>query len=134
MGDYQHSATVRTDAASLFEYLADVNRLPDYFEGMVSVESTGQYTVHTVAQVEGQRREGEAWLEIDTSSRSMRWGTEGDNQYHGELEVAEAGDGQSTVTVSLHTERADGPGVRAGLEQTLANIKRQIEGRSTNPA
>lgn len=49
---------MRTDAASLFEYLADVNRLPDCFEGMVSVESTGQHTVHTVARVEGQRREG----------------------------------------------------------------------------
>ncbi|TQL91136.1 hypothetical protein [Pseudonocardia kunmingensis] len=40
----------------------------------------------------------------------------------------------SEVTVRLHTERADGPGIRAGLEQTLATIKREIEGRTTDPA
>lgn len=134
MGDYQHAATVRTGAGSLYDYLTDVNHLPDYFEGMVSVESAGQGAVHVVAQVEGQRREGEAWFELDEQARTMRWGSEGDNQYHGELEVTDAGDGQSTVTVSLHTQRADGPGIRAGLEQTLANIKRQVEGRSTHPA
>ncbi|WP_175454962.1 SRPBCC family protein [Actinopolyspora saharensis] len=134
MGDYQHSATVRTSPQELFDYLADVNNLPKYFEGMVSAESTGSRAVHVVSQVEGQRREGEAWMETDTQARTMRWGTEGPNQYHGELDVTDAGDGQATVTVTLHTERADGPGIRAGLEQTLATIKRQVEGRSTESA
>jgi hypothetical protein len=36
--------------------------------------------------------------------------------------------------VRLHTERADGPGIRAGLEQTLASIKQQVEGSSTDLA
>ena len=55
------------------------------------------------------------------------------NGYHGELEVASADSG-SRVAVRLHTERADGPGIRAGLEQTLASIKQQVEGSSTDPA
>ncbi|MFC7659677.1 hypothetical protein ACFQV8_29515 [Pseudonocardia benzenivorans] len=40
--------------------------------------------------------------------------------------------GDATVTVRLHTERADGPGIRAGLEQTLAEIKTAVEGTSTS--
>jgi hypothetical protein len=36
------------------------------------------------------------------------------------------------VVVRLHTERADGPGIRAGLEQTPASIKQAVEGSSTD--
>jgi hypothetical protein len=56
------------------------------------------------------------------------------NNYRGEMAVTDAGAGTSTVTVTLHTERADGPGIRAGLEQTLATIKRQVERRSSECA
>lgn len=48
----------------------------------------------------------------------MRWGSPGPNDYQGELTVT--GNGGSTLTVTLNTERADGPGIRAGLETTLA--------------
>ncbi|HEY2190900.1 MAG TPA: hypothetical protein VGH76_01175 [Actinomycetospora sp.] len=34
----------------------------------------------------------------------------------------------------MHTEHADGPGIRAGLEQTLANLKAQLDGSSTESA
>lgn len=132
MGDYQHAATVRCEPDDLFDYLADSRRLPDYFEAMITAEPAGDQAVRVVAEVEGQRREGEAWLQHDTQARTMRWGAEGAHNYHGELAITDDGTGQSTVTVTLHTERADGPGIRAGLEQTLANIKRQIEGSSTN--
>lgn len=134
MGDYQHSTAVSTSPSVLFDYLADVHTLPHYFEGMVAAEPAGPGAVTVVAQVEGQRREGEAWMELDEQARRMRWGSEGPNQYHGELEVREDDNGHATVTVSLHTERADGPAIRAGLEQTLANIKRLVEGHSTEPA
>ncbi|WP_158546702.1 SRPBCC family protein [Halopolyspora algeriensis] len=131
MGDYEHSATVRTSPSALFDYLSEVRNLPEYFEGMVSAESVGAGAVHVVAEVEGERREGEAWMETDEGARTMRWGSEGPNRYRGELRVTGEGDDSATVTVTLHTERADGPGIRSGLEATLANIKRHVEGRST---
>lgn len=64
----------------------------------------------------------------------MHWGSEGPNNYHGDLQVTDAGTEGATVTVTLHTEHADGPGIRAGSERTLANIKRLFEGSSTEPA
>ena len=131
MGDYEHSATVRHDADRLFEYLAEIGNLPMYFEAMITAEQTGGSEVRVVADVEGERREGTAWLRADRQKRAMSWGSEGANNYHGELQIADNGDDSATVRVTLHTVRADGPGIRAGLEQTLANIKRQVEGSST---
>ncbi|MFB9565468.1 SRPBCC family protein [Saccharopolyspora hordei] len=134
MGDYEHWTTLRCDADTLFRYLADVGNLPRYFDSMDSAEDMGGEEVDVVAEVEGQRREGHAWFHTDPETRTMRWRSEGPNGYHGELQVTDAGDEGATVTVTLHTERADGPAIRAGLERTLANIKQQVEGSSTEPA
>jgi uncharacterized protein YndB with AHSA1/START domain len=136
MGDYEHTATVSADPEALFRYLADVHNLPDYFAAMEEAEPTGEHVadgeeVHVVADVEGTRREGDAWMSVDDAARTLRWGSEGPNGYHGELQVSPMEHG-SQVAVRLHTERADGPGIRAGLEQTLASIKRQVEGSSTD--
>ncbi|MEK6438409.1 SRPBCC family protein [Pseudonocardia sp. T1-2H] len=138
MGDYEHSTTVATDPDSLFRYLSDVHNLPNYFSAMRDAEPTGKdasdaghpgaQEIHVVAEVEGKRREGEAWFEADERTRALRWGSESRNGYHGELAVNGAAEGESEVVVSLHTEHADGPAVRAGLEETLAEIKRTVEG------
>lgn len=138
MGDYEHTATVSADPDALFRYLADVHHLPDYFAAMREAEPTGEHPdgaeeVHVVAEVEGTRREGDAWMAVDDGQRTLRWGSEGPNGYHGELQVSPASSG-AEVAVRLHTERADGPGIRAGLEQTLASIKQAVEGSSTDKA
>lgn len=136
MGDYEHTATVAADPDALFDYLSDVHHLPDYFTAMRDAEPTGEHVaegeeVHVVADVEGTRREGDAWIDADEERRTLRWGSEGPNAYHGELQVSPDGDG-SEVAVRLHTERADGEAIRKGLQETLATIKQQVEGGSTS--
>jgi len=85
-----------------------------------------------VANIEGERYEGTAWMHADADARSLRWGAERTSGYHGELFVTGIGDTASRVTVTLHTERADGPGIRAGLEQTLADLERVLDGSGTD--
>ena len=125
MGDYEHTATVSADPDALFRYLADVHNLPDYFAAMQEAEPTGEHA--------DGGEEGEAWFSVDAGARTLAWGSEGPNSYRGELQVSPADSG-AQVAVRLHTERADGPGIRAGLEQTLATIKQQVEGSSTDRA
>jgi hypothetical protein len=84
--------------------------------------------VHSVAEVDGQRREGEAWFRRDADARSLSWGSEGPNDYHGELTVSGEGE-NATVSVRLVTEHAEGDRIQEGLEQTLANIKEKVEGQ-----
>jgi len=76
MGDYEHTATVSADPDELFRYLADVHHLPDYFSSMQEAEPTGEHVeggdeVHVVADVEGKRREGDAWISVDDAHPAL---------------------------------------------------------------
>lgn len=131
MGDYEHTATIRRPPDVVFDYLSSVENLPSFFDSMKDAHAEGGDDVHVVADVEGHRYEGEAWMHADPDAKHVRWGAGSTSGYHGELFVTGIGDEESRVTVTLHTEHADGPGIRAGLEQTLANLKAQLDGSST---
>jgi uncharacterized protein YndB with AHSA1/START domain len=143
MGTYESTTTVTAAPDELFAYLSDVHNLPEYFAAMKSAEPAGKATgdvppgaeaVHSVAEVNGQRAEGEAWFQTDAAARSISWGSEGPNDYHGELRVDGEGE-TSQVTVTLHTEHAEGGQIREGLETTLATIKEKVEGHGrANPS
>lgn len=137
MGTYESTTTVAASPDELFSYLSDVHNLPEYFAAMKTAEPAGAAhgaappdaeAVRSVAVVEGQQVEGEAWFRRDADARSLSWGSEGPNDYHGELTVAAEG-GNSTVSVRLVTEHAEGERIQEGLEQTLATIKEKVEGQ-----
>lgn len=128
MGDYQQTTTISADPATVFAYLSDVSKLPEYFSGMQDARPEGGEDVHVVADVQGQRYEGEAWMHADADAKHMRWGSPGVSGYHGELFVVSIGDTESKVTVELHTEHVDGAAIEAGLEQTLSNLKQALDG------
>ncbi len=135
MSDHEQSTTVAAPPEALFDYMADVGNLPRYFPAMRSAETVadeGDHAeVHTVAEVEGTRREGDAWFTAEPDSCSIRWGSEGESGYRGELHVGDA-NGGSRVTVRLHTEHVDGnPDAEAAVErrlaETLETIRRNVE-------
>jgi hypothetical protein len=74
-----------------------------------------------------QEVQGEAWFRVDEAATTLAWGSEGPNDYSGELEVSPDGDG-SKVAVRLHTERDDAPAIEHDLAETVAAIKRIVEG------
>jgi uncharacterized protein YndB with AHSA1/START domain len=143
MGTYESTTTVTASPDELFSYLSDVHNLPEYFAAMKSAEPAGKAegdvppgaeAVHSVAVVNGQRAEGEAWFVRDADARSLSWGSEGPNNYRGELRVEGDGDG-SRVTVTLHTEQTEGEQVQGGLDTTVATIKEKVDGRGlTSPS
>lgn len=126
MGDYERSTTVAAPPDVLFDYLSDIGNLPRYFAAMKRAEPGEGNEVHTVAEVDGHRVEGDAWFTAEDGSRSMRWGSEGENDYAGELSVAGDGGG-SRVTVKLHSSHGEPEKIESGLEETLAAIKRNVE-------
>lgn len=134
MGDYEGSTTVELPRDDLFEYLSRVENLPKYMSRMTEAHSLAGEEVSVEAQVEpgdvgsedggaGRTVRGEAWFRIDADGRRLEWGSEGPNDYHGELAVSEDGDG-SRVVVRLHTLHDDAEGIEQGLAQTLENIER----------
>jgi hypothetical protein len=143
MGDYESSTTVDAPVDDLFEFLSKVENLPRYMDRMTHARSLPGDAVAVEARVEpgdvgtdggsdggtgegpdgGRTVGGEAWFRIDADRRSLSWGSEGPNDYRGELDVVAEGSG-ARVTVRIHTERDDAPGIRSGLEGTLATIRR----------
>lgn len=130
MGDYERKQQVAAPAQQLFDYLADVGNLPAYMDSMVSAEPAEGEAVRVTANVDGREYGGEAWFRVDRERQHLEWGSEGDNDYRGELDVT-GDDERSEVTVTLHTEQAEGQRIEQGLEQTLANVQLLVE---TGPA
>jgi uncharacterized membrane protein len=128
MTDYATTTEVSAPAQQLFDYLADVSNLPTYFSRMTSAEPAEGEAVHVTAEVNGTTEEGEAWFEVDRDAKALRWGSEGPNNYSGHLEVTDRGDDASAVTVTLTTQRGSGEQIQDGLNETVANIKRLVEG------
>lgn len=130
MADFHDSTTVAASAGDLFDFLAEVANLPRYFDRMTSAApGEGEEVTTTASLPDGRSVEGTAWFRVDRPGQRIEWGSEGPSNYHGQLDVTPDGDG-SQVSVQLHTTRVDegNEEVRAGLAQTLANIKAQIEG------
>jgi hypothetical protein len=128
MGDYHRSTTVALPVDDLFEYLSRVDNLPQYMSRMTETHSVGGDGVSVEARIDpdggGERTvHGQAWLRLDADHRRLEWGSEGPNDYHGELEVSAAENG-STVAVRLHTLHDDAEGIERGLQETLSTIER----------
>ena len=126
MNDYHHTETVEAPAARLFDYLADVRNLPSYFSAMTSARPAEGDAVHVVAKVGDNTEESEAWFHADTDRQHLSWGSEGANDYHGDLDVA-GNDSICTVTLTLHTEHGDKSEIEAGIKTSLASIKSLVE-------
>ncbi|WP_215543948.1 SRPBCC family protein [Amycolatopsis sp. CA-230715] len=121
MGTYRHTATADLPADDVFAYLRDPRNLPRFFPQMTEAEPTGGGEAHVEADVGGKHVEGEAWLRADEARRRLEWGAD-DDDYHGELEVAESSPGSCEITVVLHTERAEGGEIQRALEETVAAL------------
>lgn len=126
--DSTGSTTVSAPADTLFAYLSDVDNLPGYFARMKEARATaGSEEVHVVAQMpDGQEVEGEAWFRVDDASHHVSWGSEGENDYSGYLDVTPDGEG-SSVEVHIHSPHGGGQDLQDGIDETLAAIKEKVE-------
>lgn len=121
MTEYQHTVTADLPAEELFTFLSRPENLPRYFPEMKVAEPRGGDSIHVEAEVHGHRVDSEAWLHADPATRSLTWGAEGPDDYHGELRITESGPAACEVTIKLHSVRDEGgEEVQRGLEQTVA--------------
>ncbi|PWW62727.1 SRPBCC family protein [Actinokineospora spheciospongiae] len=131
MCHYSHTATAAVPADEVFAYLADVRHLPEFFPRMVSAEPVGEQPsgnreVAIETDVDGERVAAKAWVLVDPETRSLRWGADGPNDYHGCLQVTDIGAGECSIEVSLHTARTDDPDIQSGIEMTVAQLTQAV--------
>jgi carbon monoxide dehydrogenase subunit G len=127
---YSREIQVSVDAPAAYAYLSDVQNLPSYFPMITEAKQQGSDEVATTAVIEppGEERQtvhGTAWFKHDDEAKRVTWGSEGPNDYHGEIDV-DGGDGASTVRFTLHTESGH-PGIDESIDDTLGSIKSHLE-------
>lgn len=121
MAQYRHSVIATQTADHVFSYLADTRNLPDYFPRMTNAEPLGDNepgdtdTLNTAVAAR-------AWLLVDPDTRSLRWGSDGPEAYHGVLHVHDTGDEQCEIDVELVTAEDEREDVQQGLEHVLTTL------------
>lgn len=129
--EYERSATVHAAPATTYDYLANPRHLTEYVATMAQAEPSAPGHLHVAADVHGRHEEGDATFRADPAARRLEWGGDDGRGYHGWLNVTD-GDmgGSARVTIHLSTrDEADRAEIEQAIEQTLANIERELAPR-----
>ncbi|MFC0111255.1 hypothetical protein [Kibdelosporangium aridum] len=102
---------VHAGVQRVFEYLADIHNLPEYF---------------------GQIPLTKGWFCVDASERCVRWGSQ-TSPYSGVLAVRQD-HGSTIVDIEVHTEEAVDEEFCRTLDDTLEHIADRVEVRSLRAA
>lgn len=134
MTEYERSIDIRRSAEEVFEFVEDIQRLPDYFPQITSVQQLEEDKIRTTAHIEppGQPArdvQGEAWFRVRTAGQSLEWGSVGPNNYKGELDVDPKDSSSCTLTVRIITDNGDPDSVRDGLEKAVHGIADHLQRR-----
>lgn len=134
MSDYQHSITVNASAEDTFRFVSDLDNLPQYLPTVERVQRIGGDRIQTEGNAHGHRYNQDGRFHADYTAKRMEWGSDGDKDYRGWLQVS--GDQATcTVTVSLHFGEGAGAGndpgqrIHDGLVHTLQSIQNIMEGK-----
>jgi uncharacterized protein YndB with AHSA1/START domain len=146
MAHHEASTTVDVAPNILFDYLSDIQHLPDYLPRLTGVHPTApepaeaqgmearrpdqpvRHEVEVTAdEPSGETVRSEAWIDVVEENRTLRWGVPGGSDYHGELDVDFVADGTSRLTIRLDTAHPATPEIDNELERALAGIKTSLE-------
>ena len=130
MAEYENTTQVSAPPETLFAYLGDVANLPDYFPRIRSVTPVeGGDKLHTVAEAPaGGTVEGTAWFRTDFERQRVEWGSEGESDYSGYVDVTPT-TGGSQVQVHISTARVQSDQVQQGVDEVVRSIKEKVEGQ-----
>ncbi len=140
MPEYTDRIDVSAAPEAVFRFVADINNLPKYLPTVHQAKPQAGERVEVDGEANGHHYHSDGWFKTDAATRTMMWGSDGENDYSGRMRVS--GDGQrSTVECSLKfepkpsvkqamDEHQGGPSAAMtdGLRASLQSIKNLIEG------
>lgn len=141
--EFEQSITVAAPADGIFNFVSDVKNVPEYLPTVKSAQSQQGERIRTQGQAGDRSYDSDGHFRIDKQARRIEWGSDGENDYNGWLEVQGDGGAQSQVKVHIHyapkpevlqhmVERSPGhsfeSAMNEGISKTLESIKRICEG------
>jgi uncharacterized membrane protein len=144
--EFEQSIGVAASAEQIFNFLADVRNVPQYLPTVKNAQPQQGERIRTQGQVGEHSYDSDGHFRIDQESRRIEWGSDGENDYGGWMQVQDQGSNQAQVTVHIHyapapemaqkmAEKSPGHSFEAamneGIGKTLESIKRICEGQGS---
>lgn len=126
MKEYEHTATIQSSPIQVFDFVSNVNNLPRYLPTVENAMPQGDERVRVQGKAGGHQYDSDGYYHVDKSRMRMEWGSDGENQYRGWLEVKDSGSG-NTATVTAHLSFVPRPDTRERLDQQSGDYHRTIQ-------
>lgn len=126
MKEYEHTAIVQCHAQQVFEFVSNVSNLPRYLPTVQKAMPQGDERVRVQGVAGGHQYDSDGFYHVDKSRKRMEWGSDGESQYRGWLEVKDSGNG-TTATVTAHLSFEPRPDTRRQLDQQTGDYHRTIQ-------
>ena len=142
--EFEQSITVAAGADSIFDFISDVKNVPQYLPTVKNAQPQQGERIRTQGQAGDRSYDSDGHFRVDKQSRRLEWGSDGENDYSGWLEVQGSGGSQSEVKVHIHyapkpevlqhmversPEHSFESAMNEGISKTLESIKRICEGK-----
>lgn len=143
--EYSGTHRIQAPADQVFEYVSDVRNLPKYLPTTKSAQPQGEDRVQVQGEAQGHQYNADGYFRKDEAGHRLEWGSDGEINYSGTLEVRDAGGGASEVTVKLRFEPSPRQAVnnnqaqadhapndqqiQDGINAALQSIQNTIEGQ-----
>lgn len=126
MSEYEHTTTVNSDPKRVFSFVSDVNNLPRYLPTVTQAMAQGPERVRVKGEAAGHQYDSDGYYRVDPARMRMEWGSDGENQYRGWLEV-QGEEGETTATVLVHLSFEPRPDIAEQYEQQSGSPHRTIQ-------
>lgn len=142
--DFEQSIRVDAPADPIFDFLADVSNVPQYLPTLKNAQPQQGDRIRTQGQSGDYSYDSEGHFRVNPAQRRLEWGSDGENDYGGWMQVQSTGESHSQVTVHIHfvpkpemaqkmAEQSPGhsfeSAMNEGIAKTLESIKRICEGQ-----
>ncbi len=142
--EFEQSLTVAAPADGIFDFISDVQNVPQYLPTVQSAQPQQGERIRTQGQAGDRSYDSDGHFRVDKQARRIEWGSDGENDYRGWLEVQGDSGSQSEVKVHIHyaprpeilqrmVERSPDHSfesvMKEGISKTLESIKRICEGK-----
>ncbi|HEX2916195.1 MAG TPA: SRPBCC family protein [Chloroflexia bacterium] len=141
MSDYTQVLTMKASADAIFDFVSRAENLPKYLPTARRARPQPEGKVEVEGEVRGHRYDDTGYMRVNAQDRTMDWGSDGEDDYSGHMEVRSTGPvtSQVSVTVKLNPKPEEarqmqqmGKSVedvlREGVDKALLSIKLIVEG------
>lgn len=100
--EFEQSITVAAPADDIFDFVSDVKNVPQYLPTVKNAQPQQGERIRTQGQVGDRSYDSDGHFQVDKQARRLDWGSDGENDYSGWLEVQSESGSQSLVLVHIH--------------------------------